>query len=77
MHQALLDEAVTITLGDELDISRGDVIVHQEDKSIMMSDKLETMLVWMDNNDAIINQVYQLKLASTTVNAKITNIGNL
>ena len=52
--------AVTITTEDEIDISRGDMIVHS--KSLpRVSNSLKVMLVWMDEAKMNLNESYYIK----------------
>jgi len=49
INQACAPMAVTLTTEDEVDISRGDMIVHTEALP-RVSNSLKVMLVWMDEN---------------------------
>ncbi len=58
--------AVTITTEDEVDISRGDMIVHT--KSLpRVSNSLKVMLVWMDENPMDLEKTYDIKRATSVV----------
>jgi sulfate adenylyltransferase subunit 1 len=58
--------AVTITTEDEVDISRGDMIVHT--KSLpRVSNSLKVMLVWMDETPMDIDKTYDIKRATSVV----------
>ncbi len=65
--------AVTLTLDDEIDISRGDLIVKEGDKPPYFSDSFEAMLVWMDE-EPLKNREYIVKLYSKEVNAVVSSI---
>lgn len=65
--------AITITLEDEIDISRGDLIVKTGEKEPYFSDSLEAMLVWMDEEPSK-SREYTLKLYSKELNAAISAI---
>ena len=46
LDKAFIDQAVTITLEDEIDISRGDMLVHAA-SDVQMSNRFKAHLVWM------------------------------
>jgi sulfate adenylyltransferase subunit 1 len=58
--------AATITTEDEVDISRGDMIVHT--KSLpRVSNSLKVMLVWMDETPMDLEKTYDIKRATSVV----------
>ena len=58
LDQAVTDQAVTLTLDREIDLSRGDLIV-SADAPCEVSDQFEAELVWMDNEPGYIGrQIY-------------------
>ncbi|MFY0642810.1 MAG: sulfate adenylyltransferase subunit CysN, partial [Bermanella sp.] len=63
MQEAFIDQAVTITLEDEIDISRGDMIVKTADKP-QISKQLNADIVWMSEDAMKIGKQYDLKFAS-------------
>ena len=70
-----LDEAgagrsVTLTLTDEIDCSRGDVIV-AADAPPEVADQFEATLVWLDEEALLPGRGYWLKLGTRTVSARI------
>ncbi|WP_416768647.1 sulfate adenylyltransferase subunit CysN [Sulfurimonas sp. ST-25] len=67
------DNAVTLTLEDEIDISRGDILVGG-DAEIALAGKLIAELVWMDETPLEIGRTYTLKRAATTVAARVVAI---
>jgi sulfate adenylyltransferase large subunit len=60
--------SVTLALEDELDISRGDLLV---DGHIDMGRRFKADLVWMDERPLEPNRLYVLKHASGTVTAQV------
>jgi sulfate adenylyltransferase large subunit len=62
--------SVTITLDDEIDISRGDVIATEPP---MVGQRFEAEMVWMDERPLDPARVYLLKHASKTVTAEINH----
>ena len=47
LEEAFPPQAVTLTIEDEIDISRGDMLVHPNDLPYL-SDRMDTIVVWMD-----------------------------
>ena len=70
LQTAKKDEAITLTLDDEIDISRGDIITKVEDATTL-SDNFEATIVWMDEQPLDKNSSYELKIATLNSNAKI------
>jgi sulfate adenylyltransferase subunit 1 len=68
--------AVTITLEDEIDISRGDMIV-KSDNQPLHGTKFTSHLVWMDEAALIPNKQYNFKFATQKVAGSVTNIDYL
>ncbi|MES2604378.1 MAG: sulfate adenylyltransferase subunit CysN [Pseudomonadota bacterium] len=65
--------AVTLTLEDEIDISRGDLLVHN-DSQPASSDLLTATLVWMSDDAMVPGKQYDFKHASKTLNGYIRTI---
>ncbi|RQR68900.1 sulfate adenylyltransferase subunit CysN [Burkholderia sp. Bp9012] len=61
-------EAVTLTLADEIDISRGDMIAHA-DAPPEVADQFEATLVWMHDEPLLPGRPYLVKLGTQTVGA--------
>jgi sulfate adenylyltransferase large subunit len=66
-------QSVTITLTDELDISRGDLIVSLESPAVTTK-HFTASLVWMDEKPLDLTRRYLLKHTSRTVQAQVTAI---
>nr|WP_051429994.1 hypothetical protein [Lebetimonas sp. JH292] len=60
-------------LNDEIDISRGDLIVKSEEKEPKFNDSFEAFVVWMDE-EPLKNREYILKLYTKETNAIISKI---
>jgi bifunctional enzyme CysN/CysC len=67
---AVANQAVTLTLADERDVSRGDVICADDDP-VQAADQFEAALVWMDAAPMLRGRGYLMKLGTRTVNATI------
>jgi sulfate adenylyltransferase large subunit len=66
-------QSVTVTLTDELDISRGDLIVSLE-SPVVTTKHFTASLVWMDEKPLDLTRRYLLKHTSRTVQAQVTGI---
>jgi bifunctional enzyme CysN/CysC len=73
LSEAFAGQAVTLTLEKEVDISRGDLLVHP-DNVPHVGQKFEAMLVWMAEQALEPGKQYFVKHASRTVNASVTDI---
>jgi len=73
LPQAVAGQSVTLTLTDEIDISRGDVIV-AADSPCPVSGQFEATLVWMDEEPLPPGRAYLLKIGTRTVGASVTEI---
>lgn len=72
-QEAFCDMAVTITTEDEIDISRGDMIVHSKTLP-SVSNNIKVMLVWMDEKPMELNRSYDIKRATTILSGSIEKI---
>ena len=70
LEEGVAGEAVTLTLTDEVDVSRGSVIATSDDPP-ESADQFEANLVWMSEDDLIPGRAYWLKLGSQSVSATI------
>jgi bifunctional enzyme CysN/CysC len=66
-------EAVTITLDDEIDISRGDVLTTPKEP-LTYSDQFEVTLIWLDQTKGLIGRNYDFILSTQQTTASITSI---
>ena len=73
LDQAVTDQAVTLTLDREIDLSRGDLIVAAE-APCEVSDQFEAELVWMDNEPGYVGRRYSFQLGTSQANASLTDI---
>ena len=73
LPEAAANQAVTITLNREVDVSRGDVIV-DADSPTDVSDQFEIELVWMEKEVGYSGRSYLLKIGSVLAKAEITKI---
>ena len=66
LDQAVAGQSVTITLADEIDCSRGDVLA-AADSPPEVADQFETTIVWMDDEPLVVGRAYWLKLGAQMV----------
>jgi bifunctional enzyme CysN/CysC len=73
LPEAFAPMAVTLTLEDEIDISRGDLIVHS-DQVPEVTNRFAAHLVWMSEQELIPGRSYEIKLASTRTAGRVSAI---
>lgn len=71
LTQAFPPQAVTLTLEDEIDISRGDMIVHS-DNLPHVADRFLAHVVWMTENALKPGKQYYIKQACRTVTGTVS-----
>ncbi len=71
LEEAGPGQAVTLTLEDEIDISRGDMICAAGDPA-EVANQFETTILWMADEPMYPGRPYLLKTGTSTVNATIT-----
>ncbi|MFN3389007.1 MAG: sulfate adenylyltransferase subunit CysN [Allosphingosinicella sp.] len=72
LPEAVAGQSVTLTLADEVDCSRGDVIASDAPDSIA---RLEATLVWMSDEAMVPHRSYWLKIGSQTLSASVSGMG--
>ena len=73
LEQAGPGQAVTLTLEDEIDVSRGDLLVHA-DNLPQVSDSFDAMLVWMSEEPLLPGKKYDIKRATSYVPGSVASI---
>ncbi|WOE32693.1 MULTISPECIES: sulfate adenylyltransferase subunit CysN [unclassified Acinetobacter] len=74
LDHAIAGQAVTLTLNDEIDISRGNVLVRADQKAPAISRAVNATVVWMADQPLVMGKLYNLKVGTQTVPAKVTAI---
>ena len=74
LEQAFANMAVTLTLTDEIDISRGDIIVGQHQAVPSVADKFKASIVWMTEQPMTPGRQYIIKLSTRSVSGSISLI---
>jgi bifunctional enzyme CysN/CysC len=70
LDEAVAGQSVTITLADEIDCSRGDVLCTADDPP-ETADQFEATLVWLNDEDMHVGRGYWLKIGTQTVSATV------
>jgi len=73
LEQATPGEAITVTLEDEIDVSRGDMLVHADNQPRIV-DSFDAMLVWMADEPMLPGKKYDIKRATSYVPGSIASI---
>ena len=73
LEQAVAGQSITLTLTDEIDISRGDVISAFESPA-EIADQFEVNLVWMHEEALLPGRRYLMKIGTNTVSAQVSEI---
>jgi bifunctional enzyme CysN/CysC len=70
LPQAVANQSITLTLADEIDVSRGDVLAAADDP-VPVADQFEATVVWMGEAPMLRGRNYLLKIGTKTVTATI------
>jgi bifunctional enzyme CysN/CysC len=73
LEAATHGQAITLTLADEIDASRGDVIADAR-RSVEASDQLAAHVLWFDAQPLLPGRPYRLKIGTREVGASVTEI---
>ncbi len=73
LEQAYTPMAITLTLEDEIDISRGDIMVHSNNLPTS-KDSFSANVVWMNETALLPGKQYDFKQASRSFSGVISNI---
>jgi sulfate adenylyltransferase subunit 1 len=74
LPQAHVGQAITLTLDDEIDISRGDVLVRADEAAPQVAAAFEARVVWMDETALIPGREYLFKLAGRVVPGRVERV---
>jgi len=73
LEEAVAGQAITLTLEDEIDISRGDLLCDPLNRPAH-ADQFEAHLVWMHDEVLLPGRSYLLKSGATTVPAQVSDL---
>ena len=74
LERAVAGQAVTLTLNDEIDISRGNMLIRADQAVPSISRSVNATVVWMADQPLVIGKLYNIKIGTQTVPAKVTAI---
>jgi bifunctional enzyme CysN/CysC len=70
LPEAVAGQSVTLTLTDEIDVSRGDVIA-TADSPPPVADQFEATVIWFDDEAMLPGRPYLMKLGARTVSVQV------
>ncbi len=73
LNDAFAPQSVTITLEDDIDVSRGDMIVHRNNEPKVGQD-IELMVCWLNERPLLVNGKYYLKHTTSDARCIIKEI---
>ncbi|WP_180049122.1 MULTISPECIES: sulfate adenylyltransferase subunit CysN [unclassified Acinetobacter] len=73
LDHAVAGQAVTLTLNDEIDISRGNVLVKAGEQPLI-SRSARASVVWMTDAPLVVGKPYNVKFGTQTIPAKVAKI---
>ena len=73
LEYAFPPQCITITLEDEIDVSRGEMLVHPDNQPIA-DRNFEAMLVWMDEEPMDVNKQFYIKHTTNLTRARVDSI---
>jgi bifunctional enzyme CysN/CysC len=73
LERAVAGQSVTLTLADEIDVSRGDVL-SAADAPPEVADQFEAKLVWMSESPLLAERYYLFRIGTATVPGTVTRI---
>jgi len=74
LSEAYCGQAITLTLSEELDISRGDIIISKKNEQIIKADQFASHLIWMDQEPMLPERNYIFRFNNSYINGKITDL---
>ena len=69
---AVAGQSITLTLADEIDISRGDML-STADAPVEVADQFEATIIWMSEADMLPGRPYLLKIGAKTVGVTVAS----
>lgn len=73
LPEASKGDAVTLTLEDEIDISKGDVL-HRPGEPLERSNQFQAHLIWMHDDPMLPERSYLMKIGTQTTSVQITDL---
>lgn len=76
LESAGADMAITLTIEDEIDISRGDMIVHTDNFPVV-TDSFSATIVWMTEEPMLPGKPYDFKFGTKTSTGNVTTLNHV
>ena len=73
LENAIAGQAVTLTLNDEIDVSRGNVLVKAGEQPLI-SRSARATVVWMADQPLVVGKLFNVKFGTQTIPAKVSKI---
>ncbi len=73
LEEAFPPMAITLTLEDEIDVSRGDMLAHSDDLPLI-NNKFNAKIVWMTEQAMTIGKQYYIKVGTKVINGSVSKI---
>jgi sulfate adenylyltransferase subunit 1 len=73
LQKAFAGQAITVTLEDEIDSSRGDLIVKRDDQA-QIADAVNAYVVWMHEDQFSADKLYDFKFASKITSGELVEV---
>jgi bifunctional enzyme CysN/CysC len=73
LERAVAGQSVTLTLADEVDVSRGDVIATADDPP-RIGDQFQATIVWLHDDALLQGRAYLMKIGARTVTATVAPV---
>ncbi|MGE0035250.1 MAG: sulfate adenylyltransferase subunit CysN [Xanthobacteraceae bacterium] len=73
LQEAEAGDAVTLTLGDEVDVARGDLLVPPTERP-SVADQFAAHILWMDTEPLLPGRTYWLRIGTTWLRATVSAI---
>lgn len=73
LEQAISGQSITLTLTDEIDISRGDILARSEVPP-GVANRFEATVVWMADEPLLTNRPYLMKIGTKTVTINVPTV---
>lgn len=73
LDEAFAPQSVTLTLADEVDVSRGDMLVHSNNQP-QVGENVEATIVWMAEEPMLPNKQYDFKIATRATPGSVSAI---
>ncbi|WP_062259957.1 sulfate adenylyltransferase subunit CysN [Endozoicomonas arenosclerae] len=73
LDTAICEQAITLTLEDEIDISRGDTLATSKARP-EVSSSLAADILWMDEHEMVLHRPYLIRLENNTIPGNLSRI---